>query len=81
MPKIKSDAYYSPLMMFKMRMFMWIKSYDTMKRWIKKDINNGNILFRTIQQGTGTATRYLIKGDRILRVLNLVKKGRLTTHK
>lgn len=75
---IKSDDYYSIMQLYKLGIFKWIKSYDTMKRWIKKDIEeNDNKIFKVLRYGKGRGKRYLIKGSTVLALIKKVKDGYL----
>lgn len=74
---IKSDDYYSLLQLYKLNVFKWIKSYDTLKRWVKRDLDKDNKIFRTIRYGQGKGTRYLIKGSVILTLIKDVETGKI----
>ena len=54
----------------------WIKSYPTLTKWIRQDKENWHILNATII-GTGTATRYFIRGENILRFVASFEDGSL----
>lgn len=73
---IRPDEYYSLVQIYKLNLFKWIKSYDTLKRWVKRDIEeNKNKNFQAIRYGKGKGRRYLISGESILKVIKQVESG------
>lgn len=73
---IKPEDYYSIRQMFRLNILPWIKSYETLKRYIKTDLENGNTVFSTIRSGKGTGTRYLVRGVTIIRLQEEIKSGK-----
>lgn len=74
---ILPDKYYSPKQIFLLNVFKWIRSYDMIKRWVKKDIESGNTIFKAVKSGQGKGTRYLIKGSVILGIIEESKNGKV----
>lgn len=74
---IKSEDYYSIRQIYKLNVFRWIKSYETLKRYIKTDLEKGNKVFNTIKSGKGTGTRYLIRGITLINLQQEIKKGKV----
>jgi hypothetical protein len=74
---ILKHKYYSLLQLSKLNVFPWITSYDSLKRWVKKDIANGNKTFHAVLHGKGNGKRYLIKGSTVYTLLRRASKGQL----
>lgn len=75
------NRWYSPQEILDKNFFPWIdnsnlKASDTMIRWIKKDLEQGekSILKATVI-GKGAATRYSIKGERIIDFIAKFEEG------
>jgi len=74
--KIDPDKYYSAKKLSEMKVFPWISSYHTLKKWITDDIlYNENAVFKTIKKGIKTGTRYLIKGSTVIEIYEKTKPG------
>lgn len=71
---IEDEKYYSVRQIFKAGLVPWIGSYDTLKRFVQKDLANDNKL-RTIKSGNGRSTRYLIQGKAIKKLIEEAKQG------
>lgn len=74
---IKPNEYYSPRQIHQMGVFKWIGSYETLKNYIKKDIEKGNNIFHTIRNGSGNGTRYLVRGATLINLQEETKKGKV----
>jgi len=70
--KIEKEKYYSLKELSEMNAIPWVSEYRSLRKMVKYDIEkNNNRHFKAIVKGTGTTTRYLIKGEN---VINFVKK-------
>lgn len=56
---------------------LWIKSYPTLKRWVKKDSETNNILGVVIVGGPGTSKRYFIPKDKVKDFVESFNNGTL----
>lgn len=68
---IKPYEYYSIHQVHELDVFTWIKSYDTLRRWIQEDLKR----FKVIKRGQGNGTRYFIKGSTLIRFQEQIKQG------
>ena len=74
---IETNTYYSASKLFRMNIFPWITSYRTLVRWICADTTSGDkSLFKAIKKGVGNGTRYYVKGEHILKLLEELKNGK-----
>ena len=74
--EINTEKYYTLQEVYKFNILKWFKSYSTLKRWVKKDIEkHDNKLFKVIKHGKGVGTRYLIKGETLLEIIKKVENG------
>ena len=67
-------------MIFKLNVFPWINSYDTLKRQVKKDLKKKEQNFKAVAYGKNQGKRYLIKGENILKIVKKVEKGYTFNH-
>jgi hypothetical protein len=74
---IKENDYYSILQLYNLKVIKWLDSYSSLKRLVKRDISNGNKIFKVIRTGNGNGTRYLIKGYTIIKLIEELKKGKI----
>ncbi len=74
--EINTEKYYTLQEVYKCNVLSWFKSYSTLKRWVKKDIEkHDNKFFKAIKHGKGVGTRYLIKGETLLEIIKKVEDG------
>lgn len=71
---IKPNTYYSLRQIFKLKVFPWIHSFVTLRRLVKKDIEKETNLFKAIIIGQGRGTRYKIKGQTLIDLLEKIDK-------
>ena len=76
--KINPNKYYSLRQIFKLEIFTWIKSFTTLRRLVRRDIEKDTNLFKAIIVGQGRGTRYKIKGQILIDVLEKIEKEGLT---
>lgn len=74
---VKPESYYSIRQVHQMGVFKWAATYETLRNHIKRDVIKGNNTFYAIKTGSGTGTRYLIKGSTILNLQQEVKQGKV----
>lgn len=72
---IERDKYYSIKKIFEMKVFGWITSYDTLRRWVTLDSLQENSMFKSIRKGNASGTRYYIKGETLLELVEEFKNG------
>ena len=72
---IQKNKYYSLLMIYKLGIFDWINSYDSLRRLVKRDIKNKNKIFHVVTYGKGQGKRYLIKGNVVINIYKKTRKG------
>jgi hypothetical protein len=54
----------------------WIDSSPTVTKWVDADMKGQNIL-KAVRYGRGTATRYYIKGENIIKYIASFEDGSL----
>lgn len=75
--KIYQDRYYSAKEIFNLNIFKWIRSYDTLRRLIRNDVENGNKTFKAIRRGNGNGIRYFVKGETLQQLMKEIRKGKI----
>ena len=69
------DEYYSLQQILDMRVLPWIKGFSTLSKLVKKDIDRNNSqLFKAVVIGKKQGTRYMIKGQHLLDLLDKMNK-------
>ena len=72
---ILSEEYYSPSVLMRNNIFPWIKSTMTFMSIIKSE--RGRELFKPIIKESNKTKRYYIKGEDVIKVLELADNGKL----
>lgn len=77
MNQIDPEKYYTANEIFTNAFCAWCKSMVTLVKWIERDMNSQNVL-GTQKNGEGTGTRYLIKGENLIKFIAQFEDGSLT---
>jgi len=56
------------------RRIWWIDSFQTLRKWVEKDMNKKNYL-KTIKVGTGRSNRYFFKSENIENYIRAFERG------
>lgn len=75
--QIKPEEYYSPSVLIAGNVFPWMNHSTTLKNFMLSD--KGRDLLKPIIKRVGKTIRYHIKGENVLRVLELADSGLLET--
>lgn len=71
---IDKETYYPLNQIFKMKVFPWIKSYVTLRNMVLKDMKNGGTRFKAILTGEGEGSRYQIKGEHLIALIETINR-------
>lgn len=77
MNTIDPEKYYNTSDILRNSYFPWVKSMPSIIKWIERDLKSNNIL-GSIRVGTGTGTRYLIKGENLIKFIAQFEDGSLS---
>ena len=76
MTNIDKDKVYTLHEIAKNNWLYWLKSFSTISRWVEKDLKYWKIL-NPVKMGSGTGTRYFIKGENIIKFIAMFEDGSL----
>jgi hypothetical protein len=74
--QINPEEYYSVRFLTDNKVFPWMISHHALTKYLETEA--GKVLLKPVVRQTKSHTRYLIKGETILTVLELAQKGVLS---
>jgi hypothetical protein len=74
---LKPSQWYSLKDIVQYRLFPWYSSFEYVRKVVKKDYQNRNIL-KAVITGEGTNRKYQIKGENIIKFIKSVENGKVT---
>lgn len=77
--EINPEKYYSIHQIWKMDALPWIKSFVTLRNLVVQDIEKyGGQKFKAIRTGQGNGTRYNIKGEHLIELIERMNREGFT---